>query len=184
MATNLENFEAWYAQTLEMLYPVRSAGIPILMIVFPLLERHLRQRLKLGDKNLDNTFYVELTKVFPDLANIDRAREFWQVFRNGILHEVTLSKQSRSGTSMPIGWLSQDFPAAIEFNIAERQFMVDPVKLAKLIIQEVRRDFGTFDNVATSSAALPQVMNFPNADITGTGVATHAPIYLGTRSGP
>jgi hypothetical protein len=44
MDSDRKNFHAWYVKTLESLYPERNAGIAILMISTPLLERYLRQK--------------------------------------------------------------------------------------------------------------------------------------------
>ena len=45
MATDRENFQAWFVKPLKKLYKNPDAGFPIMMIAFPLLERYLR-RLK------------------------------------------------------------------------------------------------------------------------------------------
>jgi len=44
VTNDLKNFRDWYVKTLESLYPERDAGIAVLMISMPLLERYLRQR--------------------------------------------------------------------------------------------------------------------------------------------
>src|SRR3990172_4885289 len=86
------NFVAWYQATLDLLYPHRDAGFAILLIAFPLLERYLRQKTGLtSDQNLSNAFFDELTQLFPTLKSNATARNFWQIYRNGLLHEITLS---------------------------------------------------------------------------------------------
>ena len=47
MSGNFDNFKAWYVQVLEGLYDKRDAGIAVLMISLPLLERYLRRQQKL-----------------------------------------------------------------------------------------------------------------------------------------
>jgi hypothetical protein len=42
-----KDFELWFGRMLEDLYPNRDAGFVIVMTVFPLLERYLRQKLNL-----------------------------------------------------------------------------------------------------------------------------------------
>ena len=55
MDSNLNNFKAWYKDTLEKLYPYRNSEFAILMITFPFLERYLRNKNGLSYKdNLNN----------------------------------------------------------------------------------------------------------------------------------
>ena len=55
MTSNIENFKSWYVQVLEMLYEHRDAGIAVLMISLPLLERYIRRKhnLALADNITD-----------------------------------------------------------------------------------------------------------------------------------
>ena len=98
MATNYENYRSWYADLLPTLFPDRNAGFIILMVALPLLERYLRQIVGLGPKdNLNEDCMKELCKLFPELPDKTASRQFWDVFRNGILHQVTLSRENRKG---------------------------------------------------------------------------------------
>jgi hypothetical protein len=60
MSDSRENFDAWFVNVLESLYPRREAGFVILMIAFPLLERYLRQRVGLPaeDDRLTTNFMM------------------------------------------------------------------------------------------------------------------------------
>jgi hypothetical protein len=58
MSPNRENFNAWYKQVLATLYPSREAGLAILLVAFPLLERYLRQKTGLSaDQVLSTAFF-------------------------------------------------------------------------------------------------------------------------------
>ena len=58
MSTHRANFDAWYKEVLDLLYPRRDAGFAILLVAFPLLERYLRQKTGLtSDQNLSDAFF-------------------------------------------------------------------------------------------------------------------------------
>jgi hypothetical protein len=156
MMTHRENFKAWYVDVLNGLYPLRDAGFVILMIAFPLLERYLRQKLQLPPQAiLQDSFYDELTKLLPQLPDRTTAKNFWQVYRNGILHEVTLSRQNRSGSQMPVGWLSHDKPiVSIE---SDGSFWIHPVLFSQHVVQTIEADFSVFEGTAASQSPLPRV---------------------------
>ena len=174
MKTHRENFKAWYVDVLNDLYPSREAGFVILMIAFPLLERYLRQKIQLPPQaNLQDSFYDELTKLFPQLPDRTTAKNFWQVYRNGILHEVTLSKRNRSGSQMPVGWLSHDKPTvSIE---SDGSFWIHPVLFSQHVVQTIETDFSVFEGATTSQSPLPKVK---------TVIIPAGPIILGTNTEP
>jgi hypothetical protein len=85
------NFDNWFKNILEMLYPNQHAGFAILMISMPLLERFLREKTGLNEAtSLSNPFFEELIKVFPALTSVPVARGFWEIYRHGLLHQSTL----------------------------------------------------------------------------------------------
>jgi hypothetical protein len=155
MNEHLDNFKSWYIATLERLYPHRDAGFAILMIAFPLLERYLRKKVKLSpNDNLSDLFYAELALLFPVLSNNSTAKDFWQVYRNGLLHEVTLSQENRRGNEMPVGWVSHDKPMV---SIEDRSFWIHPVDFTIKVIETIQNDFKTFEGVEGSISQLPRV---------------------------
>jgi len=180
MKTHRENFKSWYADVLNDLYPIREAGFVILLIAFPLLERYLRQKLQLPPQAvLQDFFYDELTKLFPQLTDRATAKIFWQVYRNGLLHEVTLSRQNRSGGQMPVGWLSHDKPiVSIE---SDGSFWIHPVLFSQHVVQTIETNFSVFEGTAASQSPLPKVKAVPAN--TGPG-ALSGPIILGTNTEP
>lgn len=173
MNTHCDNFKAWYKKPLELLYPDRDAGFAILLIAFPLLERFLRKKKGLtSSQDLSNSFFDELATMFPVLGSGVTARQFWQIYRNGLLHEVTLSRQNRGGTAMPTGWLSHDKPmVSVE---SGGDVWVNPVDFAKRVIAVIEADFGTFEGSPTVSD-LPTVKPL--------SLPLHG-IALGTNVGP
>jgi hypothetical protein len=175
MASDSENFKAWHSETLARLYPCRNSGFAILMIVFPLLERYLRHKNGLSHKdNLSDGCMDELRRIFPVLPTIDAAWKFWNIFRNGILHQVTLSRENRSGALMPEGWLSHDIHSAINIE-SDGSFLIHPVNFAKHIIDKIESDFAIFEKGSAVSTKLPKVKLYPTAPSAGT-------IILGTNT--
>ena len=84
MSSNFDNFKAWYVQVLEGLYNNRDAGIAVLMISLPLLERYLRRKHGLAPEDaMTPAAMGGLCAMFPALGAVDQARAFWNVYRNG-----------------------------------------------------------------------------------------------------
>ena len=85
--SNHSNFNSWYAGVLSELYPNRNAGFAVLMIVFPLLERYLRNKngLKHSD-SLSDEFMNGVCEMFSDISNKDVAKEFWNIYRDSRYH--------------------------------------------------------------------------------------------------
>jgi hypothetical protein len=181
MSRHRANFDAWYKEVLDLLYPHRDAGFAILLVAFPLLERYLRQKSGLtSDQNLSDAFFDELTKLFPALKAPATARNFWQIYRNGLLHEITLSRQARSGILMPTGWVSHDkHLITIESN---GSIWINPVEFAQRVVATIEADFTTFEGTTPVSTRLPTVK--PQSAATGTGVAPGRLIILGTNTDP
>ncbi|MCR4286894.1 MAG: hypothetical protein NUW09_02650 [Deltaproteobacteria bacterium] len=152
--THLDNFRAWYTQILEGLYSKQDAGFAILMISFPLLERYLREKSGVHEGKLNGLFYSELQKIIPALTSIESATQFWQVYRNGLLHQVTLSRKDHKGIEMPIGWLHQD--ADLLSLDTGGGFKVHPVKFSKKVIDVIEKDFGVFEGPNSPNHPLPK----------------------------
>lgn len=142
-----------YANNLRLLYNQPDSGFPILMIAIPLLERYLRQKSSVFEAKLpeNSPFYVELASLFPALNVSGRAREFWHVFRNGILHQATLSERTQKGTVMPEGWLG-NCANPVEFNQGE--IWINPVAFAETVLKVIEADFSTFQGRGSQSHPL------------------------------
>lgn len=181
MGNALAHFQAWYVKTLERLYPHRDAGFPIAMIAFPLLERYVRQRVGLrGHDQLNDAFFRELCVVVPGITDENIARLFWSSFRNGLLHEVTLSKETRRGAALPVAWLSHDTPLfAIDTN---GDYWLNPVLFAERVVATIVSDFQTFESGHAAITPLPVVQTSLAMMGTSTGVQATAPT-IGTKGG-
>jgi hypothetical protein len=91
MATDRENFEAWFVQPLMRLFPKKEFGFIVVMSTLPLLERYVRRKERIpSGVGLQNTsFYDGVLRIFPEIGSADLVRPFWKVFRHGLLHETT-----------------------------------------------------------------------------------------------
>jgi hypothetical protein len=147
MSTPVENFKLWYADIIRGLYSTRDAGFVIVLVTFPLLERYVRQKTDLSEDHLKPRFYKELVRLFPVLENETSATEFWNLYRNKLLHIVT-SK----------GWLSHDLPASII--IDNGKFKLHPVEFAKQVLKIIEDDFTTFEG----TLAIREVLSRPTHD--------------------
>jgi hypothetical protein len=142
MSTSREHFDSWFVNVLESLYPTRDAGFVMLMTAFPLLERYLQQRARIPAENekLNENFYNELCRLFPKLRDTRQARDFWQVYRNGVLHQGTFSQRRVS-----YGAASHDIPESIYIDENKGIFIVHPVLFAKQVLENIVNDFATFE---------------------------------------
>jgi hypothetical protein len=152
MSINRKNFESWFVKVLEKLYPCEHAGFVTIMAALPLLERYLRGKVGLPPHApTDPKFDNELLRVFPELGTKDKAKEFWQVYRHGLLHLVTLSETNHRGVSLSDG-LFRDHGPTISVDLWDGRFLVNHVSFTQRVIQTIIDDFAAFED-----AKLPQL---------------------------
>lgn len=125
------------------------------MISFPLLERYLREKSSVHEGNLTDLFYSELQIIFPSLNSQDIAKQFWHVYRNGLLHQVTLSQKNSKGMKMPTGWLHKQVDLLTIDKSGD--FWVHPVKFSKKVIEVIENDFSIFEGQHSPNHPLPKV---------------------------
>lgn len=154
MTKHADNFKLWFSEPLNTLYANPHAGFAILMVTIPLLERYLREKSFVyeGEK-LGDPFYDELRHIFPTLPDNTVARDFWHVYRNGLLHQGTLSQRNRRGLRMPDGWVSRR-SQAVEID-RDGDFSVHPAEFAKTVIRAIEADFSTFEGPHSFNHPLP-----------------------------
>jgi hypothetical protein len=176
MTAAYENYRAWYADLLPKLYDSEHAGFAILMVTFPLLERYMRQRNRLAPQDsLNDKCWNDLRSLFPVLADNQKASQFWSVFRNGILHQVTLSREKPDLSPLPVGFLGQERCAPVEVK-ADGSFWVQPVLFAKQVLSAIEKDFATFEDTTSAGTPLPKVIQY----VESITVASKRSVYLGT----
>jgi hypothetical protein len=182
MDNDLTNFRAWYSQTLEKMYPDRNAGIAVLMISMPLLERYLRSKVGCApDQPLSDAWHDGLREIFPALANGVVAKKFWSVFRHGFLHQATLSLKTMGGTPLPPGELTHDIDEPILVQ-ADGSFVLHPVLFSKRVIATIEANFATFVGAGTESPKLARVASAgSNTAAIDTSGAQHTALSTNSR---
>jgi hypothetical protein len=154
MATNRENFHSWFVKVLKSLYPCEGAGFVILMTVFPLLERYLRQGAGIPaetDFRLNEKFRDELCNIFPKLRDRVQAGNFWRIYRNGLLHRVTFSQRAHP----VIGLASHEESEAV--SIVPNGFCIHPVLFAKRVLEVMGNNFSMFEGASSAAPPLSAV---------------------------
>jgi len=168
MNDNYKNFKAWYVKVLQRLYDNRDAGFIILMVAFPLLERYLREKSRVYQGKLNSSFYSELTAVLPELRDQRTAQGFWNAYRNGLLHQVTISSRNQQGNKINRWKLTHDIGEDILYQHSNGDFFVHPVNFAKKVINVIENDFPTFEGPHSADHRLPTVQPV-GPTILGTG---------------
>ena len=162
--TSRENFRAWFTSQINKLIPDREAGLVMVMIVFPLLERYLRRQTRAKPKS--PLFVTGLLKVLPELRTIEAAKKFWWNYRDGLLHNVTMSRASHG--------LTHD--TAIVTVEANGKVWLNPILFAQRVLDVIEADFEVF----VGGQPLPRVTVYETEPQPGG-----APIrYLGTSTFP
>jgi hypothetical protein len=174
MSINRQNFESWFVKVLDSLYPCGDAGFVMVMTGLPLLERYLRGKVGLTQPEINGDFVDELCRVFPELGTKDKAKEFWQIFRHGLLHLVTLSETNRKGASLSAG-LFRDHGPAISIDLWNGRFLVNHVAFTQRVIQTIIDDFPAFED-----ATLPQLLVVKPYTPPSTDVPPYPHLPLGT----
>jgi hypothetical protein len=147
MQTDRQNFEAWFVQPLESLYPkVEQFGFIIVMVTLPLLERYLRQKENITGDTLKQEFYIALERLFPELqGQRDETRKFWRLCRNGLLHRSTFNG--------PGIYLVRNLNTPVVVARGDQSdfvFHLDPVAFSKKVLATIGDDFEVYANSLTS----------------------------------
>lgn len=160
MEEDRRNFQAWYVDILQSLYATRAAGIAMLMISTPLLERYLRQKNgRTPDQSLDDSCMETLRSIFPTLRDAATAWNFWRIYRNGFLHQATLALKTHGGAQLPAGSLTHDVSAAISVN-PDGSFVLHPELFSRQVVMTIEGDFPTFVGTGTPVPRPPQVVAY------------------------
>lgn len=174
--SDLDDFKAWYVDTLNRLYPIRDAGLAVFMISLPLAERYLRQKNGLApEQPVSDAFMLDLVRMFPALRDVPLARQFWAAYRHGLLHQATLSLETNKGTALPVARLTHDIADPIQV-LGDGSLCVNPVLFSKAVTSEIESNFAVFSGAAFGAPPLPSVMRIDPIAIPST--------YIGTGNQP
>jgi hypothetical protein len=126
MATAESDFRKWFVESLAPLRKNGDAGFIFVFVSFPLLERYLRRKSRCPDgENLTDGFFSQLGFLFGGIAGNER--EFWDCYRNGLLHQATfpqakLDKRTRICVTLPDAGISGHDYRPVYFLPETRQF--------------------------------------------------------------
>jgi hypothetical protein len=82
---------------------------------------------------------------------------FWQVYRNGFLHQATLSLHNSKGVALPAGSLTHDVTAPVTIE-ANGSFVLHPKLFSEQIVRTIKADFATFVGIGMPTPQLPTVV--------------------------
>lgn len=172
-----DEFDAWFTRVLRSLYPNRDAGFAIVITAFPPLERYLRQKTGVAAGNIrDPRFCEALFGIFPELKSPENAKQFWEIYRNGLLHQCTFNALDSKSQRLADGIVSHDRP--IDFDAANDRCWINPISFAERVIDTITADFATFEGTAPP---LPVVKDYPATVGYAAYSATMGPtVFLGT----
>jgi hypothetical protein len=155
---HLDNFHKWIRDPINSLSRQKHCGFAMAMIAFPVLERWIRGKVGIKDRQLKGKdgerFYKELAIQFGALRDPEDgsfphvAKAFWQAFRNGILHQVTFSTKpikrrvNEQLVSCAFVGLSGK-PIVTEYS--PPAFALDPYAFAEAVLSIVEKDFGAYE---------------------------------------
>ena len=156
MNINKENFEKWYKLPLEKLYRNPDAGFIIMMTALPLLERYLREKSQTYEMLTlkDPEYYDALRIIFPEIQSNDVAKKFWNIYRHGLLHQVSLKTADRRNI-LPEGWLSNK-GEAVNFD-TNQKFIINPQQFADKVIKTIEENFNTFEGHGSPNHTFPTI---------------------------
>lgn len=141
-----QEFENWYEKPIRDMNAYEHGGLAVMMLCLPLLERFLREKSGCREGNLGPAFYAEFKSLFNNLS-VDQVKDFWQVYRNGLLHQATFSEQSRNGTDMPRAWITEpnpEYPHEINYDALAKVFVCLPLQFSATVLAKIKADTGTF----------------------------------------
>jgi hypothetical protein len=130
--------------------------------------------------SLSPKFYDELRTLFPQLPDSDKAKTFWQICRNGLLHQATFSEQRAIYGNY--GFASHDLPGVIYID-QNGNFGVHPVLFAKQVLEQIGSDFSTFEGASSAAPPLPTVGPYQIMPNTQMIIGTAAPVASGSLGG-
>lgn len=160
MATAEEDFENWFVNSLADLRGNGNARFILALVAFRLLERYLRNKSGCPEgKPLKDVFFEARSRIIPDLEG--REHEFWDCYRNGLLHQVTFSKATigKGGVwvDLPPAGISGYDSRPVYFDEHVGGFFLNPIKFFDHVAAAIQGDFGTYEGSDDSKFPLPTI---------------------------
>jgi hypothetical protein len=157
------NFENWFAQTIDLLSEKEYAGIPLLMISFPLFERYSASLFSDKYEALAHTFNLE-----PNQAKV-----LWQAFRNGLLHKASFNTDFvLDGDRILVSkcGVSESLKKAVQISQntnGQWEIFISPSRFSKQVIRVILNRFEDFFKANEKTPPLPQTHVFSEQQFSG-----------------
>jgi len=136
MASDRELFDLWYAKPLELLekMPNGQGGFVVLAIACFLYERYAKSLLKSqGKKANSENMKAQLARDFS--VDEESANTFWDVIRDGILHQG-MPIQKANNVNLPPWGFNASYPALLLDEINGQPFLkVEPFKFMHRVLE-------------------------------------------------
>jgi hypothetical protein len=163
MKASESEFRNWFVDSLSPLRTSGNAGFIFLLVAIPILERYLRRKSQCPEgEPVTDAFLVELGKLFSGISGMER--EFWNCYRNGLLHYLTFAQKKwlrKTGEWMglPKAAISGHDPRPVYFDRAKSEFYVNPIAFFDQVIETVLADFGTYESDGLTQYSLPSLLD-------------------------
>ena len=176
----MEDFKSWFVESLKPLRTNGHAGFIFVLIAFPLLERYLRGKSGCPEgQTLTQRFFSNLGTLFPRISG--KENDFWNCYRNGLLHQVTFpkAKLTKNGiwVGLPEAGLSGHDKGPVYYDLASNQFFLNPLAFFDLVTSTILADFPPYESAGSANYRLPQAVEHE------TGKATLVPRMNTSRPG-
>jgi hypothetical protein len=142
-------FRQWFVDSMKPLRDDGHSGFIFMLTAFPLLERYLRRKSRVPDGGkLTADFFTTLSQLFPEIG--DRSADFWKCYRNGLLHQGTLSsnyynERRREWIQLPNTAISGHDPRPAYYIPEEDQFFANPIVFFDRVVEAILADFSTYN---------------------------------------
>jgi hypothetical protein len=145
MANNIDEskefFKKWFGQTVDLLSNKEYAGIPLLMIAFPLFERY-------ANGHFSSNIPLAFERSFS--ITVLESKIIWQCFRVGLLHKASFKTEFElDGKKIFIHecGVSESLHAPIHITKEQNnqwRIFISPSRFSKLVIDKILENYEEF----------------------------------------
>jgi hypothetical protein len=163
MTNSQAEFRKWLVDSLSPLRSNGDTGFIFLLVAIPILERYLRRKSRCSDgQELNEAFFKELSKFLGVISG--RERDFWNCYRNGLLHHVTFAqakwmRKEKEWSGLPKAGISGHDSRPVYFDQAKNEFYVNPTAFFDVVTTAVLADFATYESEGVTRYSLPSTLD-------------------------
>lgn len=146
----------WFVDALAPIRDNPHSGFILAIVAFPLLERYLREKSSIGERDLNAGFFASLEVVFPEIKS--QGRDFYAAYRNGLLHQAAFSLEKTKGKIRALakaGFSGYDL-RPVYFEPSDGWFYLNPREFYGRVVDTILDDFKTYEGNLSVKHPLPQ----------------------------